>query len=122
MSGELLQDGTTALDIPWIAFPPRALGITCFEVLTEFVEPTLTALTRINRASWDTATTDQPTWMRAKHAVNIMTDVGIDPVLQNVDGLMRLLMVTQGPKEGAYVGSVLGASQVRRALRNRPVA
>lgn len=37
-----------------------------FEVLTEFVEHTLTVLTHLNKDSWDTTTTDQPTGMRAK--------------------------------------------------------
>lgn len=51
--------------------------------------------------------------MRAKNAVNLRVGVGIDTVLQNMDGMTRLLMATPGPKEGAYVGSVSGASQVR---------
>lgn len=100
-------------------FSPRYLGITWLEVLTELVEHNLIALTHINRDVWDTATTGQPTCMRAKHALNDMADVGIDPVLQIMDGLVHLPMATPGPTEGAYVGSVIGPSQVRITFRNR---
>ena len=72
-----------------------------FGVLTELVEHNLIALTHINRDVWDTATTGQPTCMRAKHALNDMADVGIDPVVQIMDGLVHLPMATPGPKEGA---------------------
>lgn len=34
---------------PWSVFSPRALGCTCFEVLTEFVDHNMTDVTNINR-------------------------------------------------------------------------
>lgn len=50
----------------WNEFFPRALGCTCFQVLTEVVEHKMLALSNMHRASWDIASTGQPTWTRAK--------------------------------------------------------
>lgn len=106
---------------PWNTFSPRALGCTLFEVLADIVAHKMAAVGHINRYSWDTESTDKPTWMRAKNTVNIMADTGIVPVMQRMDGLNRLLMATPGPREGAYLGSRITASQVKEALKHRHV-
>lgn len=88
-----------------------------FEVSSEFVEHTVTAVCNINRCVWGTETTDQPAWMRATNIACTMTDTGIGPAVQHMDAFIQLLMATLGPREGAYLGQAIIAYQVRMALQ-----
>lgn len=81
----------------------------------------MTAVENINRYSWDSESTDQPTWMSANNLASVMADTGIDPMLQHMDGLIHLLMATPGPREGAYLGSCVTARQVTDTLKNTNV-
>lgn len=56
-----------------------------------------------------------------ENTVNIMTDTGMDPIMQHMDGLIHMLMPTPGPIEGSYLGCRVEAIQIREALRNRAV-
>lgn len=46
---------------PCKVYAPRAIGITLYEVLTDFVDHTLTAVAHFTREAWDVLTTDSPT-------------------------------------------------------------
>lgn len=98
--------------------PPRVVVIAFYEVPTGFVERNITALTRVTRDTWDTQLTDLPTWMRAQNVIDIMSEVGIDPVTQHLDGLIHLLMATPGPKEGAPFGARVDDKQEREARKH----
>lgn len=89
-----------------------------YEVLTDIVEHSITVLANMSRDTWDSATTDSPTWMRASTVIDDMTEVGTVPVRQHIDASTHWLMATPGPNAGATFCSKDGETQVRGALDN----
>lgn len=48
-----------------------------------------------------------------------MADTSIDPMMQHLDGLIHILMAMPGPRERAYLGKRITASQMKEAIKNK---
>lgn len=89
------------------------------DVLAALIAQHISSNRNVTHERWVHEAAYAPTWLKAHTLSGEMFDIGIDPVPQNMQALVHLLMATPGPTYGAHVCSVFTESQVRDALFNR---